>query len=127
MDSTMTVVGRLGKDPVFRTTKGGKEVANFSVAVDSSNGVTWYQIAAWNKLAVVCAKYLSKGRLIQIEGFMTEQKWISKDGEERVSERLFANWVKFLDKAPKKEDVNIEKAVADAPLAKEVTEDDIPF
>ncbi len=71
------LVGRLGRDPEMRHTTSGTPVVNFSVATDESwkdqNGerqrrTEWHNIVVWSKLAEICNQYLTKGRLVYIEG-----------------------------------------------------------
>lgn len=71
------LVGRLGKDPELRSTKGGTSVATFSVATESSwrdksgerkKQTEWHNIVAFGPRGDACAKYLAKGSLVHIEG-----------------------------------------------------------
>ena len=94
------VIGRLGGDVEMRFTPQGKAVAKFSVAVDTGYGdkkeTLWYKITAWEKLAEVCNEHLSKGKLVFIEGRLTQPgAWI-KDEKAQSSIELTANVVKFL-------------------------------
>ena len=71
------LLGRLGKDPEQRFTSSGVAFTHFSLATDEtwkdSGGkkrerVEWHNIITWRKLADICAQYLSKGRLVYLEG-----------------------------------------------------------
>jgi len=71
------LLGRLGKDPEQRFTSSGVAFTRFSLATDEtwkdSGGkkrerVEWHNIITWRKLADICAQYLSKGRLVYLEG-----------------------------------------------------------
>jgi len=83
------IVGNLGRDPEMRYTQSGDAVTSFSVAVnrkwtnqDGSPGekTTWFRVSAWRRLAETCNQYLSKGRLVLVEGDVSASAWTPKDG-----------------------------------------------
>jgi single-strand DNA-binding protein len=78
------LIGRLGADPEIRYTPSGAEVANFRIATSemwtNKNGekeerTEWHRIVAWRNLAKICGEYLSKGRLVYIEGKIRTRAW----------------------------------------------------
>ncbi|MFL5733021.1 MAG: single-stranded DNA-binding protein [Chloroflexia bacterium] len=78
------LIGRLGGDPELKYTQAGMARVSFSVATDRSwqdkegnrrDETDWHAIIAWDKLAETCANYLSKGRLIYIEGRLQTRSW----------------------------------------------------
>ena len=67
------LIGNAGRDAEVKSTSGGKSVANFSPAINegsrdkvgkSGQRVEWVRCVAWNQLAEIAGKYLSKGRLV---------------------------------------------------------------
>ena len=83
------LVGRLGKDPEVKYTPSGAAVAKFSLATDESfkdktgekqDRTEWHNIVAWNKLAEICGEYLTKGKLIYIEGSIRSRQWQDQSG-----------------------------------------------
>ena len=84
------VVGHLGRDPEVRQTASGQSVCNFSIATtkkwtDKNTGTKnetteWIPIVAWGKLADICGQYLSKGKLVYVEGSMQTKSWEDKNG-----------------------------------------------
>jgi len=57
----------------------------------------WFRVNAWRRLAETCNQYLSKGRLVMVEGELAEPKpYQSRDGEWRASLDITARQVKFL-------------------------------
>lgn len=105
MYSKTVVVGHLGRDPELRYTPAGTPVCSFSVATnrrwtDQSGQLqektTWFRVTAWNKLAELCNQYLSKGRLVLVEGDIEASAWSSQEGEPRASLELTARNVRFL-------------------------------
>lgn len=100
------LIGRLGRDPELRHTKGGTAVANMSIATDDSftdkegnrqKTTEWHRIVMWDKTAENCVKYLNKGSQVYVEGKLQTRKWEDKDGQERTTTEIVARNVTFLD------------------------------
>lgn len=106
--SKTMVIGRLTKDPEVKTIQINGEdtqVANFSVAVDEDFGdsTDFYDVVAWRQLAGTVGKFLTKGRLVYVEGRTKTRTYpITKDGVEFTgrSTEIRATKIDFLDKAP---------------------------
>ena len=99
------VIGHLGRDPEMRYTASGQAVTSFSMATTrkwtGSDGelrekTTWFRVTAWGKLAELCNQYLSKGRLVLVEGDIDASAWVAQDGQPRASLELTARNVRFL-------------------------------
>jgi single-strand DNA-binding protein len=105
MFSKTIIVGHLGRDPELRYTSGGQPVCSFSVATSRSwtdqsgqpqEKTTWFRVTAWGKLGELCNQYLSKGRLVLVEGEIDASAWTAQTGEPRASLELTARNVRFL-------------------------------
>jgi single-strand DNA-binding protein len=125
MYSKTIVVGHLGRDPEQRFTPAGQSVTNFSVCVNRSwtdaNGQlqekdTWFKVTTWGKLAELCAQYLSKGRLVLVEGEIDTSAWTDKEGNPRATLELNAKNVRFLGKNGESRD--LDEKPAHKPAAK---------
>lgn len=124
------IIGRLGRDPELRYTPAGDPVCSFSVATDrkwtDSGGekqqrTTWFQVTAWRRLAETCNQYLSKGRLVMVEGTLREPKpWQGRDGDWRANLPLTAFNVKFLGSSR-------ESRPEEGPDIKDLDDEEIPF
>jgi len=100
------LIGNLGRDPELRYTQGGQPVASFSLATsenwnDRQSGerqerTEWHRIVVWGRTAEMCAKYLSKGRTVYIEGRLQTREWEDKDGNKRRTTEVNAQTVQFL-------------------------------
>ena len=105
MYQKVVIVGYLGTDPEMRFTPSGVPVTSFRVAVNrrwtSGDGqlqekTTWFRVTAWRKLAEQCNQYLSKGRLVLVEGDVDVSAWLDSEGNPRATLELTARNVRFL-------------------------------
>ena len=71
------LIGNLGDDPELRYTPSGAAVCNFSMATnkkftdskgDQRDETEWHRIVCWQKQAENVAKYLTKGKMVYVEG-----------------------------------------------------------
>lgn len=92
------LLGRVGKDPVIRTTNGGDRIANLTIATseswrDKASGekkekTEWHTVVCFNdNLTKVIESYVKKGDQLYVEGAIQTRKW-EKDGVERYSTEI---------------------------------------
>ena len=92
------LVGHLGKDPELRHLEGNVSVASFPLATSETfnrdgkkvEQTEWHNIVMWRGLADVAAKYLSKGRLVYIEGKLRTRSYEDKEGVRRYATEIVA-------------------------------------
>jgi single-strand DNA-binding protein len=94
------LVGRLGRDPELKYTASGTPFCRFSMATDDSwtdkgsgersERTEWHSIVVWDKLAEICNNYLTKGRLVYIEGSLQTREWDDKEGVKRKTTEVRA-------------------------------------
>ena len=93
------LVGHLGKDPEVRTTETGIKVANFTLATTEvykdKNGerkeiTEWHNIVCWRNWAEIAEKYLTKGKLIYLEGKIRTRSW-EDNGMKRYITEIFVD------------------------------------
>jgi single-strand DNA-binding protein len=134
------IIGSLGKDPELKHLPSGGSVVNFSVATkevwnDKASGkkqekTEWHNIVVFGKQAENCAKFLSKGSRVFVEGKIQTRSWDDKDGNKRYTTEINASDVKFLTT---NKDVNDTLKSTDDAKEYEVktdtnfANDDIPF
>ncbi|HIX55736.1 MAG TPA: single-stranded DNA-binding protein [Candidatus Sphingobacterium stercoripullorum] len=93
------LVGHLGKDPEIRYLEGNISVVNFPLATSENyvkdgkriEQTEWHNIVMWRGLADVAAKYLTKGRLVYIEGKLRTRSYEDKEGVRRYSTEIVAD------------------------------------
>ena len=95
------LLGRITNDIDLRTTTSGKNVAQFSLAVDkmgNQEGADFFEVTAWEKLAELLNQYTQKGSKILVLGRLQQETWDDKDtGKKRSKIVVIANDVTFLD------------------------------
>ena len=99
------VIGHLGADPEMRYTANGSAVTTFRVATSRNftdgsgerrEETEWFRVVTWNRLAETCAQYLTKGRLVYVEGRLQTRQWDDQQGQRRYTTELIAETVRFL-------------------------------
>ena len=133
------LVGNLGRDPESRFLASGEAVCNFSIATSeqwkNKNGekqeaTEWHRISFFGKVAEVCAKYLTKGSTVYIEGSIRTRKWTDKDGTEKYSTEIKGERMQMLGGRVAQSDAEETPAPAPekkAPSKFDSLEDQIPF
>ena len=85
--NSVTLVGRVGRDPDVRYFESGSVVANFTMAVNRRNREDepdWFNLEIWGKQAQIAADYVKKGSLIGINGSFKLDTWKDRNtGEDR--------------------------------------------
>lgn len=134
MMNNITIVGRLTRDPEMKYITGsGTPVAKFTLAVDrdykNKDGTTttdFIPVEIMGKPAEFVANYVTKGRLVGIEGSMRVDRY-EKDGEQKSFTKVSARRVQALESAKKDSVVsNIEKINEQASFSA-IEDDDVPF
>jgi len=141
------LVGRLGRDPELKYTASGVPFCRFSMATDDvwndkgsgerQERTEWHNIVAWDRLAEICNQYLTKGRLVYIEGSLQTREWDDQEGNKRKSTEIRARDMVLLGGGAGENTGGGQRrpAVADAAAGSStspaststITDDDIPF
>ena len=98
------LIGRLTRDPELRTTPTGRNVCQFSIAVNrnftNANGereADFINCVVWDKQAENLAKYQHKGNQIAVEGRIQIRNYDDKDGKKVYVTEILASNISFLD------------------------------
>jgi len=93
MDSHVTIIGNMTRDPELRYTPGGTAVANFGVVFNKrrkNDAGRWedgdpqfFDVTCWNTLAENVDESLDKGTRVVVTGRLEYQQWESDDGAKR--------------------------------------------
>lgn len=97
------LIGHLGNSPELKTSENGQSYVRLSVATHRSQGkemeplTQWHNVYVWGHQAETCAKWLSAGALVFIEGEVRQvEAKQSKEDHQRLS-LIHAHEVKFLN------------------------------
>jgi single-strand DNA-binding protein len=96
---SITIIGNLTKDPETRSTQTGKEVCNFTVAVNrrgKDQEADFFRVAVWDKAAANCQKYLAKGRKVCVVGSVSVRAYQDSNGNPAATMEILARDVEFL-------------------------------
>ena len=91
-------IGRLTKDPVLITTKTGKKMCQFVLAVKGfGDQAYFFKMIAWEKLAETIGMYCKKGKKICVQGRLQQSKYMDKEGNPRESIQCNLTSMQFLE------------------------------
>jgi single-strand DNA-binding protein len=130
----VVVTGNLAADPELRSLPSGAVVCKLRLATttlrkDGASGdwiekPNYFDIAVWGAQGENCARYLTKGRAVGVDGRLEWREWEADGGVKRQAIEIVADTVQFRGgpDAPKTSDA-AEPPAASTGLA----DDDIPF
>ncbi len=103
MLNSITLMGRLTRDPELRSTTSGTPVASFTIAVDrdfaskesGERQTDFIDIVAWRQTGEFVSKYFQKGSMAIIQGRLQIREWQDKEGNKRRSAEVVAENVYF--------------------------------
>lgn len=104
MLNRITICGRLTRDPELRTTSTGKDVVEFSIAVNKrikpaeGADADFFRVKAWGQTASYVGEYIGRGRLVSVDGRLESRKYTDKDGNNREIVEIVADNVNALDR-----------------------------
>ena len=133
----VVLVGRLTKDPELRYMPGsGTPVANFTLAIDrdytkkdGTRDTDFIPVEVIGPSADFCAKYITKGRLVAVQGTIRVDRYQTQDGENRTFTKVSGRSVQALDypKDNQQGTNNITNPGLDPNGFQAIDDDDIPF
>ena len=101
-------MGNLTRDPEIKYTPQGTPVCDLSVAVSrrikteneiENEHTTWYRVTCWRRLAEIAAQYLAKGSPVYLEGTLSVDEWVDREGKIRFTLKVDANELHLLGRA----------------------------
>ena len=100
----VVLTGNLTRDPELRSLQSGTSVCSLRIASNSrrkENGEwvdkpNYFSVTVWGAQGENCARFLSKGRPVCIDGRLEWREWQGQDGHKRESVEIVAESVQFL-------------------------------
>ncbi|MDH8927153.1 single-stranded DNA-binding protein [Staphylococcus epidermidis] len=143
MLNRVVLVGRLTKDPEYRTTPSGVEVATFTLAVNRTftnaqgeREADFINVVVFRKQAKNVNDYLSKGSLAGVDGRIQSRNYENKEGQRVFVTEVVADSVQFMDSKGSNQQNNQSQQQGQAsagnnPFANDnnanIDDDDLPF
>ncbi len=106
MFNRVILVGRLVADPEVRYTPDGIPIATFRLAVNrpvrrnAEQQVDYIRIVTFRRLAEFAQSYLTKGRLVLVEGKLRTRSYNDRMGQRRVATEIWADTIQFMERRP---------------------------
>ncbi|RMF85945.1 MAG: single-stranded DNA-binding protein [Nitrospinota bacterium] len=126
------LLGNLTRDPEQRYTPSGLAVTRLGLAVNTrikqgdewKDDVCFVDVVVFGKQAESCGEYLSKGRLVLVEGRLQWRSWEGEDGQRRSKHEVIADRVQFMPRGGRGEPESFDTPLEQIPPPEE---EDIPF
>ena len=97
--NSVCLIGRLTKDVQEHRTQNGTAVISFTLAVDrrkKDDGADFIHCIAWDKPAETIAKYVHKGDLFGVTGYIQTRSY-EKDGRKNYVTEVVTTSFQFLE------------------------------
>lgn len=104
----VVLLGNLTRDPELKYTPNGTAVCTMGLATNrtwvaegqTKEDVQYHRLTAWNKLAELCGKLLTKGKKIYVEGRIVYRTFTGKDGTQKsITEIVIDDFILLSGKA----------------------------
>ena len=98
--NSVCIVGRVTKDVQERRTQNGTPVVSFTLAVDrrkKEDGADFIPCIAWDKAAETIARYVHKGDLFGVTGYIQTRSY-EKDGRKNYATEVVTTSFQFLER-----------------------------
>ena len=103
INSAVTIVGNLTRDPELRFTPSGQATASFGVAVNRrwqnrqtqewNEATSFFDVVCWAELAENAAQSLTRGTRVVVSGRLDQRSWENQEGEKRSKIEIVADEV----------------------------------
>jgi single-strand DNA-binding protein len=105
----VVLTGNLTRDPELRSTHSGTSVCSLRVASNTrrknqgtgewDDKPNFFDVTVWGAQGENCARFLSKGRAVALDGRLEWREWEDQNGNKRQAIDIIADAVQFLASA----------------------------
>ncbi|MFK5672993.1 single-stranded DNA-binding protein [Mammaliicoccus sciuri] len=140
MINRTVLVGRLTKDPEYRVTPAGVQVATFTLAINRAfknakgeQEADFINCVVFRKPAENVNNYLKKGNLAGVEGRLQTRSYENNEGKRVYVTEVVCDSVQFLEPKGSNQGQSAPKQQANNPFANanggpvNITDEDLPF
>lgn len=104
MSANISLIGNLGKAPETKITDKGTFVTSFSIASNSVRNTRegreektdWFRVIAFGKQAETIARFVQKGHRICVQGRLTFNPWLDRNGTPQFGADIVLQEFQFL-------------------------------
>lgn len=104
MSASVSILGNLGRTPETRISPDGTFIASFSIASNSVRNTPqgmvkktdWFRVTALGNQARTLSKYAKKGNKLFVQGKLTFNPWLDREGTPQVSADLLLQDFQFV-------------------------------
>jgi single-strand DNA-binding protein len=134
--NSVTLVGRLTRDPELRFTAKGQPVCRFDLAVNRrykdgtgnwQDDTSFIPVVVWGEAASRCGERLKKGLPAHVDGRLQSRNWETKEGQKRTSIEVVARRVQFLSKAASGPETEHQESAEPSEASIPSDSEEIPF
>ena len=133
--NSVSVIGRLTRDPEIRRTTSSKFVCKFDIAISSrfkdkatgewkDGDPTFIPIVFWNE-NVSRLESLKKGMPVLVEGRLQTNSWLAADGTKKSRLEVIVSRLQILVKLEKEQTEEVEEDFVKG--SADVKDDEVPF
>jgi single-strand DNA-binding protein len=116
----VVLIGNLTRDPELKDLPSGARVCRLRIAVADRRKVNgewvdlpgYYDVSSWGGQAESCAKYLTKGSKVAVDGRLEWHEWEASDGSRRQGVEIHADNVAFMDGPSSRTSAELEREEA---------------
>lgn len=129
--NTITITGRLGKEPDLTYTSSGTPMVKFTLAdsqkwkdqatQESKETTHWFSVVAWSRLAEICQQLLHKGDKVLVTGRMASREYIDKDNSKRMVWEVHISTMEVLSS------ISHDTKPTETKQPVSTSDDDVPF
>ena len=101
----VVLTGNLTSDPELRNVQSGTALCRMRIATNTRRRTgdgnwedkpNYFDVVAWGGQAEACARFLSKGSPLAVDGRLEWREWEAQDGQKRQGVEIVADNVQFL-------------------------------
>lgn len=105
--NNVRLVGHAGSDLMITPLENDKKIGRVSIAIndysksksgEDSRPAQWFNLIFWNAKADVASSLIKKGMEIAVEGKLSSQFYVAKDGQKRYTTEIVVNEFELVQK-----------------------------
>ena len=117
------LIGNVTRDALVKETEGGKKIAMFSLATNryyktldgqNKSEVEFHNCVAWGALAEKAEQYITKGKLVYIEGRLKTRVIDKESGDKFYKTEIVVGNMIFLNKRSDFDDAGVSDDFSDS-------------